>query len=299
MIITPVKPLSMIVHPTDFTAAGASAFAHSLSIALAAKARLCLLHVREEHAPPPTKSEFKHVRDVLAGWNMLPKDAPPAAIEKELGLRVSSVSVPAKNARTGILDYLDDHPCDLVVLATHEAKGKTRWFDVSVEQGILRKTRVVSLFLRDGARGFVDLSTGDLTLKKVLIPIDGRLDCLPAVRRLGARLKLISPGVSTQLLYVGEQAPDLTDQQGKPLDLPITVRKGPVVDTILEVARNFKVNLIAMPTAGRHGLLDALRGSTTARVLEDAHWPLLTIPVVDEAGLDAEAAGESAQPAAK
>src|SRR5260370_26756154 len=119
---------------------------------------------------------------------------------------------------------------------------------------------------------------------------------MTAVRRLEAKLKLVSPGVSFQLLHVGEQAPDLMDQQGKPLHLPITVRTGPVVDTILEVARNLRVNLIAMPTAGRHGLLDALRGSTTARVLEDAHWPLLTIPVVDEVGLDAEVGGESAQP---
>lgn len=298
MIMAPVKPLSMIVHPTDFTAAGAAAFAHSLSIALAAKARLCLLHVRDEQAPPPGKSEFKHVRDILVGWNMLSKDAPTSAIEKELGLRVSSVSVPAKNARTGILDYLDDHPCDLVVLATHAAKGKTRWFDVSVEQGILRKARIVSLFLRDGARGFVDLATGDLSMKKMLIPIDGRLDCIPAVRRAEARIKLIAPNIATHLLYVGERAPELIDQQGKALDLPLIVRKGPVVDTILEVAANLKVNLIAMPTAGRHGLLDALRGSTTARVLEDARWPLLTIPVVEEDALEEEDAAAGRHSAA-
>jgi nucleotide-binding universal stress UspA family protein len=292
-------PLAMIVHPTDFTAAGASAFAHALSMALAAKSRLCLLHVRDERGAPPTKSEFKHVRDILVGWNMLEKDAPPAAIEKELGLRVSSVSVPAKNARTGILDFLDDHPCDLVVLATHEAKGKARWFDVSVEQGILRKARVVSLFLRDGARGFVDLATGGVTLKKVLIPIDGRLDCLQAVRRLETRIKAISPGVSFQFLYVGERAPELLDENGKPFDQPIMTREGPVVDTILEVARNLKVNLIAMPTAGRHGLLDALRGSTTARVLDDARWPLLAIPVVEEAAPDPQTGGEAARSASR
>lgn len=270
----------MIVHPTDFTAAGASAFAHAVAIALAAKSQLCLLHVREEDAPPPGKSEFKHVRDVLANWNMLEKDAPPVAIEKQLGLRVSSVSVPAKNARTGILDYLDDHPCDLVVLATHEAKGKNRWFDVSVERGILRKVRIVSLFLRDGAKGFVDLETGEVSLKKVLIPIDGRLDCIAAVARLKARLEVLAPGAKIQLLHVGESASDMLHEQARSLDLPIIIRTGPVADTIFEVARTLKVNLIAMPTAGRHGLLDALRGSTTARVLEDARWPLLSIPVI-------------------
>jgi nucleotide-binding universal stress UspA family protein len=40
-----------------------------------------------------------------------------------------------------------------------------------------------------------------------------------------------------------------------------------------------KADLIAMPTAGRHGLLDAMRGSTTARVLDDARWPLVAAPM--------------------
>jgi nucleotide-binding universal stress UspA family protein len=37
------------------------------------------------------------------------------------------------------------------------------------------------------------------------------------------------------------------------------------------------VDLIAMPTGGRHGLLGALRGSV--RILDDAHWPLLAVPL--------------------
>jgi len=152
MLTLAKTPLATIVHPTDFSAAGASAFAHALGIALAAKSRLCLLHVRDEREAPHGRSEFRHVRDVLASWGKLDKDASPASIESMLGLRLSSVSVPAKNARTGILEYLDDHPCDLVVLATHSSKGRSRWFDVSVEQGVLRKTRVVSLFLGSSIR---------------------------------------------------------------------------------------------------------------------------------------------------
>ena len=35
----------------------------------------------------------------------------------------------------------------------------------------------------------------------------------------------------------------------------------------------------AMPTRGRHGLLDALRGSTTERVLAGATVPVLALPV--------------------
>ncbi|MGD0719626.1 MAG: universal stress protein [Roseiarcus sp.] len=290
-----ITPLATIVHPTDFTAAGASAFAHAVAIALAAKSRLCLLHVREEHEAPPGRSEFRHLRDVLVAWGKLDKDAPPASIESALGLRVSSVSVPAKNARTGILEYLDDHPCDLVVLATHPAKSRSRWFDPSVERGILRKTRVVSLFLRDGARGFVDPATGDSRLRKVLIPIDGRLDWLSPVRRLQGRIKFIAPEVNYQLLYVGDNPPDALAEQARSLGLKIMVRTGPVVETILDVARIQNFDLLAMPTAGRHGLLDALRGSTTASVLDDARWPLLTLPVIGATQADGQAEDELAR----
>ena len=272
-------PLATIVHPTDFTAAGASAFAHALKIALTTKSQLCLLNVRGEGDAAPSRSGFRHVRDILVNWGMLGADAQSDSLERELGLRLSSISVPAKNARTGILDFLDSHPCDLVVLATHRHKRIAQWFDVSVQQGVLRKAQVASLFLREGAKGFVDVRTGDLSLKTVLVPIDDRPASIPAARRIEARVKLISPAAQLQLLHVGERTPDLNDAQGESLDLPIMVRDGPLVDTILAIAGELRADLIAMPTAGRHGLVGAVRGSTTARVLDDARWPLVAVPV--------------------
>ena len=50
------------------------------------------------------------------------------------------------------------------------------------------------------------------------------------------------------------------------------------MDTILTVARERAADLIVMTTAGRHGFLDALRGSTTERVLRGGAIPLLAIP---------------------
>jgi nucleotide-binding universal stress UspA family protein len=272
-------PLATIVHPTDFAPSGAAAFAHALKIALIAKSRLCLLNVRGESEAAPRRSGFRHVRDVLVNWKMLDADAQPDSFERELGLRVSSMSVPAGNARTGILDFLDGHPCDLVVLATHENKRMARWFDVSAQQGVLRKARTASLFLREAEKGFVDARTGALSLQTILVPIDDSPACMPAVRRIEARVKLISPWARLQLLHVGERAPELIDAQGERLGLPVIARQGPVVDTILKTAADLRADMIAMPTAGRHGLLDAVRGSTTARVLDDARWPLVAVPM--------------------
>jgi nucleotide-binding universal stress UspA family protein len=55
-------------------------------------------------------------------------------------------------------------------------------------------------------------------------------------------------------------------------------REGDVVETILRVAGECNADLIVMATAGRQGFLEALRGSTTERVLRSGAFPLLAIP---------------------
>jgi nucleotide-binding universal stress UspA family protein len=268
-----------ILHPTDFNGGGELAFAHALRIALEAKQALSLLRVKGEAEVSPHVSGLRHVIEVLIRWNMLSADAPASALKTELDLEVSSVSVPAANVRTGILDFLDAHPFDLAVIATHERKGLAHWLDASVEQKALRKTNCMILFLRDGERGFVDLKRGEIKLRKVLVPIDDKMDFFPSIYRLKGLLESLSPAAELRFLHVGAHAPNFVDEQGEfPRQLVLT-RQGPVVDTILEVAHRLAVDLIAMPTGGRHGLLGALRGSVTARILDDAHWPLLAVPL--------------------
>ena len=50
------------------------------------------------------------------------------------------------------------------------------------------------------------------------------------------------------------------------------------VEVIMEAATEWPADLIAMPTAGHRGFLDALRGATSERVLRQASCPALTVP---------------------
>jgi nucleotide-binding universal stress UspA family protein len=50
------------------------------------------------------------------------------------------------------------------------------------------------------------------------------------------------------------------------------------VQSIVDAALEYDVDLIGMPTAGRHGLFDALRGSTTERVIRHAPCLVFAIP---------------------
>lgn len=49
-----------------------------------------------------------------------------------------------------------------------------------------------------------------------------------------------------------------------------------MIETILAEAA--PCGLVAMPTAGRQGILDAIRGSTTERVVREAPCPVLALP---------------------
>ena len=82
------------------------------------------------------------------------------------------------------------------------------------------------------------------------------------------------------LVYVGEQPdmPSLEIETGAPFEITREARSGEVVNEILAAAAARQADLIAMATAGHHGFLDALRGSTTERVLRQAPCPVLAVP---------------------
>ena len=56
------------------------------------------------------------------------------------------------------------------------------------------------------------------------------------------------------------------------------VRRGEVVDEILKLEANWRPDLMVLATQGHIDFLDALRGSTTERVLRGAHCPVLAVP---------------------
>jgi nucleotide-binding universal stress UspA family protein len=57
----------------------------------------------------------------------------------------------------------------------------------------------------------------------------------------------------------------------------VIVRSGNVVKSIVDAAIEFDADFIGMPTAGHHGVLDALRGSTTERVIRHAPCPVFAL----------------------
>ena len=72
---------------------------------------------------------------------------------------------------------------------------------------------------------------------------------------------------------------DLDPPERQGWNWEVRVRKGEVVREVLAEAGKQQADLIVLTTLGRHGFLDALRGSTTERLLARAACPVLAVPM--------------------
>lgn len=267
-----------VFHPTDFSKASGLAFAHALRVALLARAGLTLFHV-DEDGEDTHWSRFPHVRETLERWKLLPPGSSRDAVA-ELGVDVEKVRAPAGDPVQAMLGYLRDDPAELVVIASHAATGLARLWQKPVAEPLARASGAATLFLPEGARGFVSESDGSVQLRRVLVPVYASPSpekalglALNLARALGAepRMTLLHVGDGAALGHV--HVPH--DVRGRVERRNVT---GPVQDAIVAAAESDDADLVVMATRGHDGVLDALRGSTTERVLRHAKRALLAVP---------------------
>jgi nucleotide-binding universal stress UspA family protein len=266
-----------IVHPTDFSDLSAAAFAHALRIALATRSKLHLVHVSQYDAHEALA--FPQARRLLVQWGLTEEDDPPSVVADKLGIEVDNTRLALQEPTSAIVDFLSQHATDLVVLATHGRDGMEHWLKGSVAEAVFRRSAVPTLFITPGARGFVGQVNGDIQFRRVLIPVDFSPrpgGALVAIHRFCALMSGAKTAV--HLLHVGDEAPPLHIRSTNSHALPtVILRSGNVVNTIVDTAIELDVDLIGMPTAGHHGVLDALRGSTTERVIRHAPCPVFAL----------------------
>jgi nucleotide-binding universal stress UspA family protein len=271
--------LSSIFHPSDFSTGSEVAFAHALKIALLTHADLNVLHVRG--ADNADWADFPGVRQMLERWHVLPPGSPKSAVPA-LGIDVRKVLMQDSDPVAACLRYLNRNATDLIVLATHQHEGRARWLSKAVAEPLARESGLLTLFLPSGVEGFVSRNDGSVALRSVLIPVatDPKPGAaIEAARRVAAGLQL--PEVTFTALYVGDPAamPAVSFAPRAGWTWRTMNGQGDVVDTILAVADECAADLLVMATQGHHGFLDALRGSTTERVVRHARCPVLGVPV--------------------
>ena len=277
-------PFREVFHPSDFTHGDAPAFAHALRIALAAKGELSLLHVNapEDHVP---WGDFPSVRKVLGAWGVVPPGASHSALE-EIGLEVKKIQRKGENPSKSIVDYLHEHKPHLLVLSTHQRQGLDRLLHPSKAEAMADKSHALTLFVPRDCHGFI-AENGEVRLANVLIPVDHAPNPQRAVDAAESLTHLL--GAQTThfaLFYAGKESdqPEVRFSVSNGWTFERDFWNGAVVDRIIEVSDAQNIDLIVMATRGHNSLLDALRGSTTERVLRRTKCPVLMVP--EHAGTD-------------
>jgi nucleotide-binding universal stress UspA family protein len=281
------RPLSRILHPSDLSELSNAAFAHALKLALEFKSELELVHVQPHRIGSESDvswPDFPAVRATLARWRILHESAAPEELVK-LGLRVKKVLSADKDPLEAMVRYCEEHPPDLLVLATHQRDGLSRWVHKAVAEPLARRSRAMTLFIPQSSAGFVSSADGSVRLRRILIPVDHVPSAQTSLEEaffLAAGLE--RRGVVFKLLHVGTE-------QGMPrLYLPHrpgwrweeSLLPGDPVERILAEARRWRPDLVAMATQGHTGFLDAWRGSTTEQVLREVSCPVLAVPARPE-----------------
>jgi nucleotide-binding universal stress UspA family protein len=277
------EPLLRIVHPSDFSRASLIAFGHALKLALHAQAELEIVHVQRHKTTSARDvhwSAFPGVRATLARWNILPTDAAADEVAK-LGLRIKKILNAERDPLAAMIDYCEKHPPDLLVLATHQRDGLARWLHRPVAEPLARHARAMTLFVPTHGQGFVSPASGAVTLRRVLVPVDHTPDGQAAVEEAFFLAEgLACPDVEFKLLHVGTERgmPTLFLPHHPSYRWSEQMAQGNPVEVIAKAASAWDPDLIVLTTQGHRDFLDALRGSTTERVLRAAHCCVLAVP---------------------
>jgi len=272
-----------ILVTTDFSAESERAFFHALAIAVNRQARLTLLHTGSESRDAVPWGKFPGVRQTLAGWGLLPEDAPRNAVAETLNVGVAKMAMRDDDPRQGITDYLRKHPTDLLVMATEGRTGLARLFHSSVAETVSFQTNSHTLMLPKGGRGFVDPKTGRSVLRRVLCAVEPDRDPRPALSYLKQWLPALGgPGMEVTVLQnsTADDAIELVLPDSRGLGWHQMARPGDPLETVVAAAREMEAQLVVTATRSPLGLIGRMRGSHADKVLRALRLPLLSVPLL-------------------
>ena len=273
------RHVDFVLHPTDLSQASERAFEHALAIAIRYGSQFTLLHAVGRRSTD-NWVEFPSVRKKIAQWRAAGTiDGLKDQIRQA---SISKVEVDVRDPVAASKQYIEKHPVDMIVLATDGVGGISRMVRPSRAQRLARDTKLMTLFIPEGGRNFVQSATGEVTLRRILVPVDPATDPRPAMARAVRSAALLDdPSLEITLLHVG---PEGEHENTDVPDLPfckwnVLQRPGDVVEGILGVAEQIQADAIYMSTTwSKAGFGKTGRGVTEA-VISGANCPVGAVPV--------------------
>lgn len=287
---------STILVPLDGSATAEQAIPYADRVARATGANLLLLQaataqlftgselvVDRPSAIAEAHSYVDQVAHLLRSWD--------ATVETAVPVR--------EDAASAIVDEVRAKDVDLVIMTTHGRSAPGRWLYGSVADEVLRRVPVpVMLVPPESAAVWPDTRP-----PRILVPLDGSSfseSVLPRVSTLGAAMNaelilmraLEWPPVVSASEIDTQPYPPLDEQMDEIEAYLVTnaehassacpavrtcVKFGRPALAIADAAREEKVDLIAMATHGRSGVMRMLLGSVATNTLRHARVPVLLV----------------------
>jgi nucleotide-binding universal stress UspA family protein len=269
-----------ILHPTDFSETSEIAFAHALAIALKNKADLTILHVEADKHKEMNWHEFPAIRETLERWGQMEPGSRRSDISAQLGIQVDKRIAIGSNPVNAVVELNNMDSFDLLVMGTSGTNNFLIEPPSSLK--ISQQTRLPTLFIVEGARSCVDLTTGQASLRKVVLAVDHQPSARPGLARICTMVhNLAIDNPEVHLLYVGNenQFPEIDLPADSEITWAKVSRTGTPSTEITGYAKEVNADLIVMVTSGKRSLWDMLTGSTVQNVLKNAPCPVFTLPV--------------------
>ena len=301
--------LERVLVPTDFSEASGCALPHAFEIARRFEAQMTMVHIRTPFSGDsgqPENSFFdeeKHEEYAAAELEQILRQVGP-------DLQVNTLLKRDLSAASGILECVEEHSIDLVVMGAHGRSALAHFFLGSVAEKVVRHSTVPVITVAPSRPDYRQ----DPVYRKMLATFDFSRHSKEAVK--GARGMACKYEAALQVLYVIEQEvhlgyhktwkesmakdlPEIEAEARKSLietlgeeefeDIELCVKvgtgDGKAYSEISRFAEESEVDLIIMGTHGLSGFQHMLLGSTTERVIRTAPFPVLTFHLGDsEAG---------------
>ncbi len=252
-----------------------ASLSHALALTVAAGGGIEIVDVGDG------RGEHLRVRDVLQHWGMLPEGSERQDVGR-LGIRVKKI-VRSGNEGREVGKRLERSDHDLLVIGTGRNEGALAFLRETLTVYLVRRYRKTTLYLPEGAAGFVDRDTGAVSLHRILFAVAEHPAAAGACMFLEQLASLVpETAVEVVGVHVGTSFPPLN------WDLPrgwswrrevIAPAGRPVWRHVTEQARRFGADLVVTATNGRDTLMQRIVGSVTEQVLNAVPCPLLAVAV--------------------
>jgi nucleotide-binding universal stress UspA family protein len=305
--------LNNILVPVDGSAVGEAALPYAEALARRSGAALTL--VRAAQAPPmrgdPGTAQARAIEQAESYLSTL------AAGLTSRGIRVQT-GVPYGAAATWITGEMALRGSDLIVMATHDRTGPSRWVRGSVAEAVVSQASVPVMVVR-AAEGLRPAQGFDQPRPVLVVPLDGSTFAEAALPMAGELARVLDAGLvlvgvvpgpgqlvaaeGAVVTYVGEDFERLQAEARTYLAGVASRVGGPATEVVVrlgdpsaEIAREAAERAAAaviMATHGRTGLVRTLLGSVAGGVLHRGGTPVVLVRPAELRPAETPVAGEA------